>query len=225
MGSNTEPEARRSFAEGVGGLSGDDLPDGSRDTAHYVRDYLATLAALLAAVDTDAVVRATDLLEAAYQNGGRLVLCGNGGSGATASHLACDFLKAIRLEVPGNRPFEVIALSDSPALLSAWGNDAGFAEVFAGPARTWLREGDVLLALSASGNSPNVLRAVAVARQIGATSIGLCGYGGGALAAAVDLPLVTSRRNMQQVEDLHLAIGHLLFSALRDRIQGRIDHQ
>ncbi len=201
-------------------VPGDELPDMSAATPHYVRDYLTTLSGLLAAVDIDAVTRAVDLLEAAYLNGRRLVFCGNGGSGSTASHLVCDFMKNILLEGPDNKPFEVIALTDSPALLSAWGNDTEFANIFAGQARTWLRPGDVLIALSGSGNSPNVLQAVEIAKQTGATSIGLCGYSGGSLAASVDLPLVIARRNMQQVEDMHLILGHILFSALRDRIKG-----
>lgn len=198
----------------------DELPDMSGNTAHYIRDYLTTLSGLLAAIDIEAVTRAVDLLEAVYRNGHRLVLCGNGGSGATASHLACDLMKNILLEGPNNKPLEVIALTDSPALLSAWGNDTEFAHIFAGQARTWLRPGDILIALSGSGSSPNVLKAVEVAKQVGAASIGLCGYSGGELARVVDLPLVVAKRNMQQVEDVHLVLGHILFSALRDRIKG-----
>ncbi|MES2462386.1 MAG: SIS domain-containing protein [Armatimonadota bacterium] len=198
----------------------EELPHISAGTAHYVRDYLTTLSGLLAAVDIDAITHAIDLLETVYRNGRRLVLCGNGGSGTTASHLACDFMKGILLEGPDNKPFEVIGLTDSPALLSAWGNDTDFANIFAGQARTWLRPGDVLIALSGSGDSPNILKAVEIARQAGATSIGLCGYSGGRLAGMVDLPIVIRKRNMQQVEDIHLVLGHILFSSLRDRIKG-----
>jgi D-sedoheptulose 7-phosphate isomerase len=197
----------------------------SAGTAHYIRGYLATLSDLLAAVDIEAANRAVDLLESVYRSGRRLVFCGNGGSGTTASHLACDFQKGILLDGPDNTPFEVISLTDSPALISAWGNDTEFANIFAGQARTWLRSGDVLIAISGSGNSPNVLGAVEIARQRGATSIGFCGYGGGKLARIVDLPLVIHRRNIQQVEDVHLVLGHLLFSALRDRIKGLLDAQ
>jgi D-sedoheptulose 7-phosphate isomerase len=129
-------------------------------------------------------------------------------------------MKGILLEGPENKPFEVISLNDSAALLSAWGNDTEFANIFAGQARTWLRPGDVLVAVSSSGDSPNVLRAVEIASQRGATSIGLCGYSGGRLAGLVDLPLVVLKRNPQQVEDIHLMLGHILFSSLRDRIKG-----
>ncbi|MBC8143847.1 MAG: SIS domain-containing protein, partial [Armatimonadetes bacterium] len=130
----------------------------------------------------------------------------------------CDFSKNVLLD--SGKAFEVIALTDSPSLLTAWGNDTDFANVFAGQARTWLRDGDVLLAISGSGNSPNVLRAVEVASEVGAVSIGFCGYGGGKLAGMVTHPVVVHRRNMQQVEDLHMVFGHVVFSALRDRIKG-----
>ena len=198
----------------------DQLPDLSRGVRGYVADYLATLGELLRAIDPDTVATTVDVLFDAYARGARLVLCGNGGSGSTSSHLVCDFQKNILLD--GGKPFEVVALTDSPALLLAWGNDTSFDNVFAGQARTWLRAGDVFIAFSGSGNSANVLHAVEVAREVGATSIGLCGYEGGKLAPLVDIALVARRRNMQQVEDVHMILGHILVSALRDRIVGRL---
>lgn len=196
------------------------LPDASHGTQGYVADYLHTLTQLLAAVDTAAVSAAVDLLYACWQTDRRLVFCGNGGSGSTCTHMACDFQKNLYLD--GGKPFEVVSLSDSQALLLAWGNDTAFSNVFAGQARTWLRRGDVLMAISGSGNSQNVLEAVAVAREVGATTIGLCGYGGGKLAGLSDLPLVVNLPNMQLVEDMHMVLCHILFSAVRDRITGRL---
>jgi len=197
---------------------GDNLPDMTQGVQGYVRDYLNTLQELLEAVDTAQVEKIVELIVDCYQNKRRFVLCGNGGSASTASHLVCDFMKNVLLD--SGKPFEVVALTDSPALLTAWGNDTDFANVFAGQARTWLRSGDVLLAISGSGNSPNVLRAVEVAQEVGAVTVGFCGYGGGKLAQMVDYALVVDRRNMQQVEDLHMMFGHIVFSALRDRIKG-----
>jgi D-sedoheptulose 7-phosphate isomerase len=196
----------------------DELPDMSGGTTRYVRSYFDTLKTLLDAVDADTVTRVVDVLHECYRADRRLVMCGNGGSASTASHLVCDFQKNILLD--GGKPFEVVALTDSPALLLAWGNDTSFENVFAGQARTWLRQGDVLIAISGSGNSPNVLRAVEVANEVGATSIGFCGYSGGKLADLARLPVVVEKRNMQQVEDLHMIFGHVVFSALRDRIKG-----
>jgi D-sedoheptulose 7-phosphate isomerase len=197
---------------------GDHLPDSTVGVRHYIRDYLSTLQRLLAEVDADQIEKNVCVLFDAFQENRRVVLCGNGGSASTASHLVCDLMKSLLLD--GGKPFEVIALTDSAALLSAWANDTHFENIFAGQARTWLREGDVLIAISGSGNSKNVLNAVQVAKEVGATSIGWCGYGGGKLAEAVDIPIVVHRRNMQQVEDMHLIFGHVVFSALRDRVKG-----
>ena len=193
-------------------------PTGGGAVRAYVADYLSAVRALLAAVEPAEVERVVDVLWDAYQRGGRLVLCGNGGSASTASHLVCDFQKNVYLE--GGRAWEVVALTDSPALLTAWGNDTEFANVFAGQARTWLRPGDVLIAISGSGNSPNVLGAVDVANEVGATSIGWSGFGGGRLAGRARVNVVIENHNMQQVEDLHMILGHVVFAALRDRIKG-----
>ncbi|MDX1933043.1 MAG: SIS domain-containing protein [Capsulimonadales bacterium] len=200
------------------GKQGDTLPDTSGGTEHYIRDYFSGLKALLEAVDATVITRIVDILLDAYRNDRRLVMCGNGGSGSTSSHMICDFQKNILLD--GGKPFEAIALTDSPALLSAWGNDTSFENIFAGQARTWLRKDDVLIAISGSGNSPNILKAVETANEIGAFTIGFCGYGGGKLAGQVQLAVIVDRRNMQQVEDLHMILGHVVYSALRDRIKG-----
>ena len=198
----------------------DTLPDQSAGVRPYIADYLHTLQQLLGVIDIAALEQVVSALFTVYESDRRLVLCGNGGSGSTASHLVCDLQKNILLD--GGKPFEVIALTDSPALLSAWSNDTDFENVFAGQARTWLRKNDILLAISGSGNSPNILRVVEVARGQGALTIGFCGYGGGKLATMVDMALVVEQRNMQQVEDLHLIFGHIVFSALRDRVKGTL---
>ncbi len=186
----------------------------------YIKDYLRSLRALLSDVEPAEVERVVDILWECYQNGCRLVLCGNGGSAATASHLVCDFQKNVYLE--SGRAWEVVALTDSPSLLTAWGNDTEYANVFAGQARTWLREGDVLIAISGSGNSPNVLAAVDVANAVGATSIGWSGFGGGKLAERARVNVIVSSPNMQMIEDIHMVLGHMVYSALRDRIKGLI---
>jgi D-sedoheptulose 7-phosphate isomerase len=201
-------------------IDGDHLPDQSGGVRHYVRDYILTLQRLLSEIEPELIERNVELLLEVYRHNRRVVLCGNGGSASTASHLVCDLMKNILLD--GGKPFEAVALTDSPALISAWGNDTHFENVFAGQARTWLRKGDVLIAISGSGNSRNILNAVEFAREIGATSVGWCGYGGGKLAEAADLSIVVQRRNMQQVEDLHMIFGHIIFSAFRDRIKGEL---
>ena len=194
---------------------------GAGGVSTYVADYLDSVRALLADVSPEEVARVVDLLWDCYGRGGRLVLCGNGGSAATASHLVCDFQKNVYLE--SGRAWEVVALTDSPSLITAWSNDTEYANVFAGQARTWLRgEADVLIAISGSGNSPNVLAAVDVANEVGATSVGWSGYGGGELARRARMSLVVHADNMQMVEDLHMVIGHVVYSALRERIRGTV---
>jgi D-sedoheptulose 7-phosphate isomerase len=196
----------------------DQLPDATNGVANYIDSYLNVLKSLLDSLDRSVLENVTELLFNTWKEDRRLILCGNGGSGSTSSHLVCDFQKNIYLD--GGKPFEVVALTDSPALLLAWGNDTSFENVFAGQARTWVRKNDVLIAISGSGNSKNVLEAVKVANDVGATTIGFCGYDGGKLAEMVIIPIVAERRNMQQVEDVHMILGHILFSALRDKITG-----
>ena len=196
----------------------DQLPDATKGVANYIDSYLDVLKSLLDSLDRSVLENVTELLFATWKEDRRLILCGNGGSGSTSSHLVCDFQKNIYLD--GGKPFEVVALTDSPALLLAWANDTSFENVFAGQARTWVRKNDVLIAISGSGNSRNVLEAVKVANDVGATTIGFCGYDGGQLAEMVTIPIVAERRNMQQVEDVHMILGHILFSALRDKITG-----
>lgn len=174
-----------------------------------IRFYLSDVGRLLTELSATAVRQVVDLLLEAYRNDRRLILLGNGGSAATASHLVADFQKMIYLE--GGRPFRAMACTDSMPLVTAWANDTDYANVFAEQVRTWAEPGDVVLAISGSGNSPNVLKAVGVAREQGATTIGLSGFEGGKLAAMVDHSIVVRCDNMQRIEDVHMVLGHLFF--------------
>lgn len=187
----------------------------------YVSDYLQGVQDLLAQVheaDVDAVI---DLLWDNYQGGRRVVFCGNGGSASTASHLPADFQKNMFLD--GGRAWECLSVVDSVPLLTAWGNDTDYANIFAGQVRCWLRPGDLLVAISGSGNSPNILAAVEAAHSCGARTIGLSGFGGGKLADMAHHSVVVHSRNMQMVEDVHMVLGHVLYSALRDRLLAEKD--
>ena len=183
----------------------------------YVDKYLATISAEMAEIDRQSVEKVVDLFWANYEAGGRLVFCGNGGSAASASHLPADFQKNVYIE--GGKPWDCMSLVDSIPLLTAWGNDTSFANIFEGQVRVWLRPGDLLVAISGSGNSPNILAAVAAANDIGALTIGWCGYGGGKLASIAQHSIVLHSNNMQIVEDIHMVIGHLIFTEIRDRIR------
>ncbi len=180
--------------------------------------YLTETAKLLLELPEAEIGTAIDLFWDNYQNRRRLVFCGNGGSAATASHLPADFQKNLLLF--GGTPWECLSLVDSVPLLTAWGNDDEYAQIFSRQAQTWLRPGDLLVAISGSGNSPNILAAVEAAHKIGAVTLGWSGFGGGKLARLAQHNIVVPKDNMQMVEDAHMVIGHLIFSALRDRLRG-----
>lgn len=142
---------------------------------------------------------------------------GNGGSAATASHMACDIGK--NTQANGAPRLRIHALTDSMPFVTAYGNDNGYDAVFAEQLATYIEPGDVVLAISASGNSANVLRAVKVAQQHQAFTIGWSGYDGGALASLVDLPLVVPCHNIEQIEDLHMMLSHMVTMGLRNAVQ------
>ena len=185
-------------------------------TMGYIDNYFAGVCKLLADIPEADVDNVVDLLWENYTQGQRVVFCGNGGSAATASHLPADFQKNMFLD--GGRPWECLSVVDSIPLLTAWGNDTHYANVFAGQVRTWLRPGDLLIAISGSGNSPNILAAVDAAHECGAASIGISGYGGGKLAQVARHNVVVHSDNMQMVEDVHMVLGHAIYSAIRDRL-------
>jgi D-sedoheptulose 7-phosphate isomerase len=182
----------------------------------YTQTYLRDMAALLQEVSVEEIDNSVALFWENYQGGRRTVFCGNGGSAASASHLPADFQKNMYLH--GGRPWECLSLVDSIPLLTAWSNDSAYADVFAAQARTWLRPGDLLVAISGSGNSPNILAAVEAAHELGAVTLGWSGYGGGKLAKLAQHNVVVHSNNMQHVEDVHMVVGHLIYSSLRDRL-------
>jgi len=187
---------------------------------NYARHYLTRMAALIHEVSVAEIDNAIALLWENYQGGRRVVFCGNGGSAATASHLPADFQKNLYLQ--GGRSWECLSLVDSVPLLTAWSNDTEYANVFAGQVRTWLREGDLLVAISGSGNSPNILAAVEAAHDAGALTLGWSGHGGGKLARLAQHNIVIHSANMQMIEDVHMVVGHLIFSAIRDRLADQL---
>lgn len=156
------------------------------------------------------------LLLRAYREDRQVFIIGNGGSAATASHFACDLSKStIRA---GRNRFRVIALTDNVPLVTAWANDVGYENVFSEQLANLMNEGDLLIAISGSGNSPNILKAVEEARARGATTIGLSGFLGGKLRDMVDLCLVVPSHCMAQIEDVHLILEHLISTCLGEVI-------
>ncbi len=143
---------------------------------------------------------------------------GNGGSASTASHFVTDIAKVAGGTEPRGKGarFRCVALNDNVPGLTAWANDTDYSKVFAGPLRALGEPGDVVVAISGSGNSPNVLEAVRAAREMGLTTIGLTGIGGGKLKDLVDVPVIVPSDSMQHTEDVHLILCHMLTAYFRD---------
>lgn len=180
-------------------------------------DYCQGLKQALDAVSADAVEEFVQLLERACREGRQVFLMGNGGSGSTASHVACDLNKGVSFG--RQQRFRAICLNDSLPTVMAYANDVSYEDIFVEPLKNFLRPGDVVIALSGSGNSANVLKAIDYANQQGAFTVGLSGYDGGKLARLVRLPLVVPVHDMQKAEEVHLTIFHVAMQALCARIE------
>lgn len=186
-----------------------------------IRHYWQELGETMRAMPFRQLERAVNILLDCHQRGATVFIAGNGGSAATASHFACDLAKGTRIEgLPG---FRVISLTDNVPLITAWANDASFDRIFAEQMEPHVQPGDVFIAISASGNSPNVLAAAVVARSAGATVIGVTGQSGGKLSRlshlAIRVPADAAAR-IEQVEDAHMVIAHSLCVTLRGRLRG-----
>jgi D-sedoheptulose 7-phosphate isomerase len=164
----------------------------------------------------DSIDAVTDLLWEAYRQERTLFVFGNGGSAALASHSACDFGKGTAIN--GNRRFRVMSLTDNIPLMTAWANDQRYDDIFAEQLRPFVRTEDVVLAISGSGNSPNVLNGLQVARDHGARTAGLTGFKGGKMRALCDVCVIVPSDNMQLIEDFHVSVTHAIFLCLRQRI-------
>jgi len=182
------------------------------------RSYFESLSTVLSCVPHDTVDAIGEKLYSCFEEGRTLFLMGNGGSAALASHLACDLGKGVTECASTDKRLRVIALNDNIPLMTAWANDRSYEEVFMEQLRNLLQPGDLVFSISGSGNSKNVLKALQFARDAGAFIIGLGGNAGGKMKALCDICLVVPSDNMQHIEDLHLCIGHSLFSTLRSRV-------
>ena len=185
--------------------------------------YSYQMSSVLRAVPFQTVARSAELLLDCHRGGRTIFVLGNGGSAATASHFACDLAKGTRIE--GVPSFRVVPLTDNVPLITAWANDTTYDRVFAEQLSALTRPGDVLVAISASGNSPNVLEAARAARCSGATTISWTGRTGGALYKLSDLTIRVPSDVIEQVEDVHLIIGHSICVAMREQLRAEFEPQ
>lgn len=162
----------------------------------------------------------------AYHEDKVVMIVGNGGSAATASHLACDLGKTILGKDPQtvNKRFKAMALTDNMPLVTAWANDVNYHTIFAEQMKPWVRRDDLVIAISASGNSANIVEAVKAAREMGAYTIGFLGFDGGKVARLVDLPIVVRSDNYGYIEDLHMMFGHMVTAYIKNLLHARVEN-
>ena len=165
------------------------------------------------------ILNAVDVLSTCFKGGNKLLLCGNGGSAADCQHIATELM--IRLSHQIQRPaLPAIALTTDTSNLTAGSNDIGFENVFTRNVEGLGNKGDVLLAISTSGNSPNVVKAVETAHRKGMKVIGFLGANGGKLKNIVDLPIVIPSSNVQRIQEGHITIAHIICELVEDKLYG-----
>ena len=189
-------------------------PSQIRSASQYFRTYQDVVTQL----PCSAIDNVTTELLRAYEEERKVFVFGNGGSAALASHFACDLAKGTIINRNGQKRFRALALTDNVPLITAWANDDSYENIFAEQVQNLLMPRDFTFAISASGNSENVLRALQVGREVGAFNIGLAGFLGGKMKQLCDLCIVIPSSNMQVIEDLQLSITHAVFSVIRQSL-------
>lgn len=186
------------------------------------REYLERVRGLLDELPEQSD-RLVETLFRAFEAGRTIFLAGNGGSAANASHFGQDLAKGTLADLRAERRFRVISLADNVGFITALANDAGYESVFEQQLRNLARPGDLLIAISGSGNSPNILRAVEYAKSIGMTTIGVTGFDGGKLRRMADEAVHVPVEDMGMCEALHAVVFHLAMTQLRSRLSALAD--
>lgn len=181
-------------------------------TNFSVSNYFAAHGRLAQELDASVFQTGIDTIKATFEAGKKIITCGNGGSAYTASHYITDWNKMINLAT--GKKFRGISLCDNIGLVTAYGNDLSYDEVFSGQLRAIMDEGDLLVAISGSGNSPNVLRAVEYANEAGGNTLAVVGYDGGKLKPIAKHSVWVPSFDMQLCEDVHLMFGHMVMKTL-----------
>jgi len=190
-------------------MSTDKIKKALKDSAELKLQVSETMA--------EKISGAAKLISGAIKKGNKVMFCGNGGSAADSQHLAAELV--VRLTGDSNRKaLPGIALTTDSSVLTAGSNDFGFENVFSRQVEALGIEGDVLIILSTSGNSVNIIKAVEEARKIGLHTIGFLGYGGGKLGTLVDLPLVIPSNDTQRIQEAHITVGHIIISLIEEEL-------
>lgn len=181
----------------------------------FYKNYSNDLAQTLHKIDSSQMNQLIMRLDEAYQKGRKIFILGNGGSASSASHWVCDFGKGINTK--NSKRMKIISLSDNVAITTALGNDISYDDVFKYQLENLAEEGDLVLCLSVSGNSPNLVKAVEYCNEIGCDTISIIGDYNGALSSKTKLTITIQSQNYGIVEDIHLIINHVISQYLKER--------
>lgn len=188
---------------------------------NYIKDFLEEIHNEVKKVSWKEIAKAIKILQATYENDGKIFLIGNGGSAAIASHFANDLNKTV-LGYKGDKKakrFQAISLADNTSALTAWANDVGYESVFAEQLKNFAQEKDILLAISSSGNSPNIVKAVQTAKGLNMAVIGVVGFNGGKLLDLADAKIHVPSSKYAIVESAHDDICHLITTYFEEIIK------
>jgi len=188
----------------------------------FTSEYFEELKKIFDNIDKKSIEEITDIIYKAYVNDRTIFILGNGGSASTASHFACDLGKGTlsRVYDHNEKRFRVVSLTDNVAVLTAYANDLSFDDIFLQQLRNLVHRGDVVIAITGSGNSKNVIKAVKYARDCGAITIGLLGFDGGKVKKFLDKYVIVPSNHYGRIEDVHLILEHMITDYLRRKIKG-----
>jgi D-sedoheptulose 7-phosphate isomerase len=192
-----------------------------KTASEFAKDYIHGLKGVLDRLPLKPVEEIIQAIEQAQNERRQVFVIGNGGSAATASHMMNDLCKGT-LGHKGDAPWprlRVIALTDNVSLMTAWANDTDYDRVFSEPLKNLAQRGDLLIAISASGNSPNIIAAVEAAKHLGVKVIGLAGFGGGKLSKMADVSFVVASDEYGPVEDVHMILDHIITGYLYEKLK------
>lgn len=209
-------QSREAYNGGMNKNKIEQIFEASKKPADFAKNYLTYLSELLAKMDANAIGDLIETFEAARERGNKIIFLGNGGSAATASHFANDIGVGTRA---WHKPFKALALTDNVAVITAIGNDHGYDAIFELQLIPHLNNGDVVVAISASGNSPNVVKAIKYANDNGGITVGLTGFDGGELykLAHKKIHVQTAKGEYGPVEDIHMVMDHLIGAYLNQK--------
>jgi D-sedoheptulose 7-phosphate isomerase len=185
----------------------------------FINTYLDELRKTNEKIPIEKIKEIINILKEAYRKNKRIFLMGNGGSASLASHFATDLSKLTYKPVLGKKSFKATSLCDNISFITALSNDVSYDSAFKEQLVNLLEEGDVVIGISGSGNSKNVLNAMDYANSVGATTIGLTGFEGGKLKDVVKVCLTVPSNSMEMIEDMHLSISHIIKLVLKDELE------